>query len=127
MFSKPAPALLRHRRTLPKSVPLHIRGPVDVAIRAAKQAWLIETKRADILGKEVSDERLNHLYKQGRNVVFKARRQIRCASTAKHLYLRLPPSHALSRDSHMPHATQMKSYVNASQKQSFEDQLARGL
>ena len=52
--------------TLPKSVPLHIRGPVDVAIRAAKQAWLIETKRADILGKEVSDERLNNLYKRGR-------------------------------------------------------------
>ena len=58
-FSPPPP-------TLPKSVPLHIRGPVDVAVRAAKQAWLIETKRADILGKEVSDERLNHLYKQGK-------------------------------------------------------------
>ena len=52
--------------TLPRKVPLHIRGPVDVAVRAAKQAWLIETKRADILGKEVSDERLNNLYKQGR-------------------------------------------------------------
>ena len=34
--------------------------------RAAKHAWLIETKRADILGKDVSDERLNHLYKQGK-------------------------------------------------------------
>ena len=52
--------------TLPKSVPLHIRGPVDVAVRAAKQAWLIETKRADILGKEVSDEHLNNLYRRGR-------------------------------------------------------------
>ena len=52
--------------TLPKSVPFHIRGPVDVAVRAAKQAWLIETKRADILGKEVSDEHLNNLYRRGR-------------------------------------------------------------
>ena len=60
-------------------------------------------------------------------VVLETRRQIRCASTAKHPYLRLPPSHARSRFSHMPHATQMKTYANASQKQSFEDQLARGL
>ena len=52
--------------TLPRSVSLHIRGPVDVAVRAAKHAWLIETKRADILDKDVSDERLNHLYKQGK-------------------------------------------------------------
>jgi len=52
--------------TLPKSVPLHIRGPVDVAIRAAKQAWLIETKRAEFSGEEVSDERLNILYRRAR-------------------------------------------------------------
>jgi len=84
--------------TLPKSVPLHIRGPVDVAVRAAKHAWLIETKRADILGKDISDERLNHLYKQG-----------------KQWFAR----HANKSD--------MKTYVNASQKQSFEDQLARGI
>ena len=59
-FAPPPPTLPSNR------VPLHIRGPVDVAIRAAKQAWLIETKRADILGKDVSDERLNNLYKRGR-------------------------------------------------------------
>jgi len=31
--------------TLPRRVPLDIKGPVDLACRAAKQAWLIEAQR----------------------------------------------------------------------------------
>ena len=31
--------------TLPRSVPLHVKGPVDLACRAAKAAWLFEAKR----------------------------------------------------------------------------------
>ena len=52
--------------TLPKSVPYHLKGPVDEACRRAKTAWLIESKRADLTGQQVSDERLNNLYRQGR-------------------------------------------------------------
>ena len=51
---------------LPKSVPLHIKGPVDAAVRSAKIAWLKECKRADVTGEDISDQRLNHLYKEGR-------------------------------------------------------------
>jgi len=58
-FAPPPPAL-------PGRVPLDVKGPVDLACRAAKQAWLIEAKRAQFTGEEVSDERLNNLYKQGR-------------------------------------------------------------
>ena len=59
-FAPPPPTRPSNR------VPLHIRGPVDIAIKAAKQAWLIETKRAEFSGEEVSDERLNILYRRGR-------------------------------------------------------------
>ena len=59
-FAPPPPTLPSNR------VPLHIRGPVDIAIKAAKTAWLIETKRAEFSGEEVSDERLNILYRRGR-------------------------------------------------------------
>ena len=59
-FAPPPPTLPSNR------VPLHIRGPVDIAIKAAKTAWLIETKRAEFSGEEVSDERLNILYRRAR-------------------------------------------------------------
>ena len=52
--------------TLPSKVPLHVKGPVDLACRAVKVAWLFETKRADLTGEEVCHERLNKLYKRGR-------------------------------------------------------------
>jgi len=52
--------------TLPKSVPSHIKAPVDAASRAAKMAWLTETKRADLAGAEISDDNLNKMYKQAR-------------------------------------------------------------
>ena len=51
---------------LPKSVPFHMKGPVDLAVRSTKIAWLKESKRADVTGEDISDERLNQLYKQGR-------------------------------------------------------------
>ena len=115
-FAPPPPAL-------PGRVPLDVKGPVDLACRAAKQAWLIEAKRAQFTGEEVSDERQPIQARE--EVVCQARRQYRCASTATNPYLKLPPHHALSRVAHVPHAKQMKSYVNASQKRSFEDQLAK--
>ena len=52
--------------TLPRKVPVHVKGPVDLACRAVKVAWLLETKRADLTGEEVCDERLNKCYKRGR-------------------------------------------------------------
>ena len=58
-FAPPPPSL-------PKSVALDIKGPVDLACKAAKRAWLVEARRAEFDGDEVSIERLNHLYKQGR-------------------------------------------------------------
>ena len=57
-FAPPPPAL-------PGRVPLDVKGPVDLACRAAKQAWLIEAKRAQFTGEEVSDERLNNLTSKG--------------------------------------------------------------
>ena len=51
---------------LPSKVPLHIKGFVDQAVRSAKIAWLKECNRADVTGHDISDERLNHLYKEGR-------------------------------------------------------------
>ena len=45
--------------TLPRSIPLHFKGPVDLACRASKTAWLFEASRADFTGEEVSLERLN--------------------------------------------------------------------
>ena len=44
----------------------HIKAPVDAACRAAKIAWLTETKRADLAGAEISDDNLNNMYKQAR-------------------------------------------------------------
>ena len=58
-FAPPPPSL-------PKSVALHIKGPVELACKAAKRAWLVEARRAEFDGDEVSIERLNNLYKQGR-------------------------------------------------------------
>jgi len=52
--------------TLPRKVPLHVKGPVDAACRAAKAAWLFEAKRADLRGEEVSLVRLNNAYKIGK-------------------------------------------------------------
>ena len=42
--------------TLPRKVPSHVKGSVDLACRAAKTAWLYEAKRADATGEDVSDE-----------------------------------------------------------------------
>jgi len=84
--------------TLPRKVPLHVKGPVDAACRAAKAAWLFEAKRADLRGEEVSLVRLNNAYKIG-----------------KQWYARQLDN------------PEMKSYVNASQKRSFEEQLDRGI
>ena len=61
-----APGFTTPPPTLPKKVPYHLMGPVDQACRAAKTAWLIETKRADLTGEEVSDEQLNNLFRRGR-------------------------------------------------------------
>ena len=52
--------------TLPSNAPSHIKAPVDAACRAAKIAWMTETKRADLAGAEISDENLNKLYKRAR-------------------------------------------------------------
>jgi len=41
-------------------------GPVDLACRAVKVAWLLEAKRADLRGEEVSLVRLNDAYRRGR-------------------------------------------------------------
>merc|ERR1712166_1052640 len=79
--------------TLPRKVPLHVKGPVDAACRAAKVAWLFEAKRADLRGEEVSLVRLNNAYKIGKQL----------------------------------DNPEMKSYVNASQKRSFEEQLDQGI
>ena len=43
--------------TLPRRVPLHFKGPVDLACRAAKTAWLFEASRADFTGDDVCLER----------------------------------------------------------------------
>ena len=51
---------------LPTKVPFHLKGHVDQACRAAKTAWLIESKRADFTGQEVSDVQLNKFYRRGR-------------------------------------------------------------
>jgi len=52
--------------TLPRNAPSHIKAPVDAACRAAKIAWLTETKRADLAGGEISDANLNNMYRQAR-------------------------------------------------------------
>ena len=51
---------------LPGKVPSHVKGPVDLACRAVKVAWLLEAKRADLRGEEVSLVRLNDAYRRGR-------------------------------------------------------------
>ena len=61
-----APGFTAPPPTLPRSVPYHFKRPVDEACRAAKTAWLIETKRADFTGQQISDEQLNKFYRYGR-------------------------------------------------------------
>ena len=39
---------------------------MDAAVRSAKIAWLKESKRADVTGEDISDERLHKMYKIGR-------------------------------------------------------------
>ena len=56
---------------LPTKVPTHLKH--HQTAKAAKTTWFMETKRADITGKEVSDEKLNLLYNE--EVVSSARRQ----------------------------------------------------
>ena len=58
-FAPPPPSF-------PKSVALDIKGPVGLACKAAKAAWLMEAKRAEFTGDEVSDEQLKILYRRGR-------------------------------------------------------------
>ena len=60
-------------------------------------------------------------------MVCSARHEARGVFTALHTYLWLQPKHAISHELLVTHATQMKSYVNASQKRSFEEQLAQRL
>ena len=59
-------------------------------------------------------------------MVRSAHRQNRCASIAMNPFHELPSYYAFSRVVHVLHAIQMKSYVNASQKRSLDEQLAQG-
>eukprot|EP00964_Phaeocystis_antarctica_P079632 scaffold49624_cov105-Phaeocystis_antarctica.AAC.1 len=99
--------------TLPRKVPVHVKGPVDLACRAVKVAWLLETKRADLTGEEVSDESLNTFYRRGRQWFA--------------LHASQPEMHASFHELLLTRATQIKSYVNASQRRSFEEQLDQGI
>ena len=65
-FSAPPP-------TLPKKVPYHLMGPVDQACRAAKTAWLIETKRADLTGEEVFRRAAQQVLQERKGVVRETR------------------------------------------------------
>ena len=39
-----------------------MKGEVDQAVRATKVAWLLESKRVNVTGEDISDERLKQLY-----------------------------------------------------------------
>jgi len=104
---------------LPKSVPSHMKSHVDQAVWATKVAWLMESKRVNVTGEDISDERLNQLYLSGRN------------SYSRHATN--PEVRANNRTGCfragrvcMPlHASQMKTYAtfNETQKRSFDQQL----
>ena len=105
---------------LPTKVPTHLKH--HQTAKAAKTTWFMETKRADITGKEVSDEKLNVLYKAGRKWYLQhaTKPEVREASVPAALTLAYALTTADAR------ASQTKSYMNAHQKQSFDEQLAQG-
>lgn len=59
------PGLLPPPIMSPK-VPSHLQLTYENAKRAAKFAWLLESKRMDSTGEEIPDERLNRMYALGR-------------------------------------------------------------
>ena len=99
-----------------------MKSHVDQAVWATKVAWLMESKRVNVTGEDISDERLNQLYLSGRN------------SYSRHATN--PEVRANNRTGCfraervcMPlHASQMKTYAtfNETQKRSFDQQLAEG-
>ena len=61
-ISQPAlPGLLPPPIMSPK-VPSQLHSTYENAKRAAKFAWLLESKRVNSTGEEISDERLNRMY-----------------------------------------------------------------
>ena len=59
------PGLLPPPIMSPK-VPSHLQSTCEHAERAAKIAWLLESKRTNSTGEEIPDERLNRMYASGR-------------------------------------------------------------
>merc|ERR1711865_706324 len=52
--------------SLPSSIPLNMKSDVNQAVRATKVAWLLESKRVNVTGEDISDERLKRLFLSGR-------------------------------------------------------------
>ena len=97
-----------------------MKSQVDQAVRASKVVWLIESKRVNVTGEDISDERLKQLYLAGRksysrhatNPTVRAKNRTGCLR-AERVCMPL-------------HSSQMKTYTNETQKRSFDLQRAAG-
>ena len=99
-----------------------MKGEVDQAVRATKVAWLLESKRVNVTGEDISDERLKQLYLSGRksfsrhatNLEVRVKNRTGCLH-AERVCMPL-------------HSSQIKTYAtfNETQKRSFDLQRAAG-
>ena len=99
-----------------------MKSEVGQTVRATKIAWLLESKRANETGEDISDERLKRIYLSGRQSF---------SRHAKHPEVRVKNRTGCLRAERvrMPlHSSQMKTYAtfNETQKRSFDLQRAAG-
>ena len=75
---------------LPKSVPSHLKGFITRCTRAAKLAWISESRLAEFPDEDLTDEHLDKLYKAARWKLNRHQKNPKASATTNSMIAFLP-------------------------------------